>query len=107
VTISIPAACLTFSSAAYNGEIKSETPGRRRFRIMGAPIHPGDKNRVFATELGIDQLKMKDTYLVGDVMAVLADKVLVETIVHGERFTAERLISDFFPITTDTPANTL
>lgn len=97
VTISIPSPCLTFTSAMFFGEVRSGDPRRRRFRISGAAIHPGDKSRVFGTEIGIDQLTLKGTYLAGDVNAALADKVTVEAIVEGQRLTAEKSISEFFP----------
>jgi hypothetical protein len=102
VTVSIPAACLTFASAFYEGEIKSETPGRRRFRIMGSPVHPGEAFIVFATDIGIDQLMMKGTHLEGDVNAVLADKITVEAIVGEQRLTVEKPVSEFFPDAPDT-----
>lgn len=97
VTISIPSSCLTFASTSYNGEIKSEVPGRRRFRFSGAAIHPDDRSCVFATEIGIDQLTLRDTHLAGDVKAALADKVTVEAVVEGHRYTAEMQISELFP----------
>jgi hypothetical protein len=102
VTVSIPSACLTFASAFYAGEIPAETPGRRRFRVMGSPVHPGEAFIVFATDIGIDQLMMKGTHLEGDVNAVLADKITVEAIVGEQRLTVEKPLSEFFPDATDT-----
>jgi hypothetical protein len=52
---------------------------------------------VFTTELGIDQLRMKGTYLEGDVDAVLADKIIVDALVEGDRLTAQKPISEIFP----------
>lgn len=102
VTVSIPAACLTFTSARYPSEIISDVPERRRFRhtqdnFAGVRIHPGDRWQVFTTELGIDQLRMKGTYLEGDADAVLADKIIVDALVEGDRLTAQKPISEIFP----------
>ena len=102
VTVSIPAACLTFASVVFPSEIRSDVVGRRRFRhtqdnFAGARIHPGDRWQVFTTELGIDQLRMKGTYLEGDVDAVLADKIIVDALVEGDRLTAQKPISEIFP----------
>lgn len=105
-TVSIPAPCLTFASATYPSEIRSDIAGHRKFRhtqqnFAGVRIHPGDRLQVFATELGIDQLRMRGTHLEGDVNAVLAEEISVVAIVDGERFTAEKPVSEFFPRTTE------
>lgn len=101
-TISVPSACLTFTSTHYMCEIKSNVQGRRSFRRMDSDdgairmIPPGDKKRILNLELGIEQLKMKGTRLEGDFEGVLADKVTVDAIVGGEQLHLEKLISEIF-----------
>lgn len=104
LTLSVPRACLTFTSFTYMDEVKGENPERRNFRRSerspGQPsiIFPGDKAPIYALELGVDQLMMQGTYLAGDIKAVLADKVTVEAIVDGELLYAEKLVSEIFDL---------
>lgn len=102
VTLSVPRACLSYSSAAYSGEIQSEDTTRRKFRRSeDSPggtrmIVADDQLSLFALDLAIDQLKLKGTYLEGDFDAALADKVTIDAIVNGERFYAEKSIAEMF-----------
>ncbi len=101
-TLSVPSSCLTFQSAMYWGEIKSEVAGRRSFRRTeiddGATkvILPGDKLKVYNLDLGIDQLKMKGTRLEGDFEGVLKEKVTLDAVIQGQQLHAEKAISDLF-----------
>jgi hypothetical protein len=104
-TISVPKACLTHTSAMFLGEVTQGQPTNRRvFRRANsdggavAIIFQGDKVPIFALDLGIDQLLMKDTWLAGDYVGTLADKVLVDAVVEGELLHAERTVSDIFGI---------
>ncbi|WP_433971957.1 hypothetical protein [Tunturiibacter lichenicola] len=101
VTVSVPAACLTFESARYPSEIQSDVPGRRRFRhteknFSGVEIHSGDRLQVFSLDLGIDQLKMVGTNLAGDVEGTLADKIVADAVVDGETLHVERSVAEVF-----------
>lgn len=101
VTVSVPAASLTFESAKYMAEIKSDIAGRRRFRaaegqFANVRIHPGDTMQVFSLDLGIDQLKMVGTYLAGDYEGTLADKVIVDAVADGESMHVERTLREIF-----------
>lgn len=101
VTVSVPAACLTFESAKYPSEIQPDVPGRRRFRhtektSSGVQIHPGDKFQVFSLDIGIDQLKMVGTYLAGDFEGTLADKIVADAVVDGERLHVACTIAEVF-----------
>jgi len=49
-----------------------------------------------AVELGIEQLKLKDTYLAGDYAGTLADKVIADAVVDGERLHVERPLAEIF-----------
>jgi hypothetical protein len=101
-TLSVPSACLTFESSRYICEIKSAIKGRRSFRRMetneGAVkmIPPGDRAQILTLDLGIDQLKMKGTWLEGDFEGTLADKVTLDAVVEGEQVHSERSIRDVF-----------
>ena len=57
---------------------------------------PGDKATLFSIDLGVDQLKMKGTHLAGDIEAALADKVVVEAVVDGKRYSEEKLVAEIF-----------
>lgn len=100
--LSVPSACLTFESSSYMAEIKSNVPGRRSFRRtesdQGATrtILAGDKMTILAFDLGIDQLKLKGTWLEGDFETVLKDKVTLDVIVDGEQLHSEKLIGEIF-----------
>jgi hypothetical protein len=101
VTVSVPAACLTFESAQYPSEIQSDVPGRRRFRhtekdFSSTKIHFGDRWQVFSLDLGIDQLKMVGTYLAGDFEGRLADKIVADAVVDGETLHVERSVAEVF-----------
>jgi hypothetical protein len=101
VTMSVPAACLTFESAWYSSEVQTDTPGRRRFRhtektFSGAHIEPGDKLEVYSLDLGIDQLKMVGTYLAGDFEGTLADKILADAVVDGKVLHVELSVAEVF-----------
>ena len=107
-TISVPKECLTHSSAVYMGEVRQDQPtGRRIFRRSeSAPgaiqyIFKGDKVPIYALDIGVDQLNMKNTYLAGDYEGTMADKVEVDAVVEGEAFHAERTIADIFANPTD------
>jgi hypothetical protein len=102
-TLSVPRACLTHTSSAFVGEIqKEDEPNRRFFRVSNhdpgrvAMIFHGDKVPLFALDIGIDQLLMKGTYLAGDYEGTLADKVIAEAVVEGDRLRAERTVADIF-----------
>lgn len=102
-TISIPRACLTHASGSIVGEIRQEPSSKRRvFRVSSsdpgciAIIFQGDKVPLFALDLGVDQLKMKGTYLAGDYEGTLAEKVEVDAVVEGELLHAERTVADIF-----------
>jgi hypothetical protein len=99
VTLSVPRACLTHSSASYIREIRGAGPERRVFRTTEDDenlILPGDKATLFSLELGIDQLMIAGTRLAGDIEAVKADKVTVEAVVGEERFRAEMTVAEIF-----------
>jgi len=101
VTLSVPAASLTFESAKYMAEIPSDVPGRRKFRatenqFANVRIHPGDTMQVFSLDLGIDQLKLVGTYLAGDYEGALADKVVADAFADGETMHTERTLSEIF-----------
>ena len=102
LTFSVPRACLTFTSSSYMDEIKSEDPTRRVFRRSESSpgvvrtIFAGDKAPIFALDLGVDQLKLKGTYLAGDIEAVLADKVTIDAVVDGEPLYAEKPVAEIF-----------
>ena len=101
VTVSVPAACLTFESAKYPSEIQTDTPGRRRFRhtekdCSGVQIQPGDGFQVFSLDLGIDQLKMVGTHLAGDFEGTLTDKIVADAVVDGELLHVERSVAEVF-----------
>jgi len=104
VTFSVPRACLAFSSSNFVDEIKSDDPTRRLFRRsesspgVAGTIFAGDKMSVFALDLGIEQLKLKGTYLEGDINAALAEKVTVDAIVDEEPLYAEKSIADIFSV---------
>lgn len=101
-TLSVPSPCLTFQSSMYWGEIKSDATERRCFRRTdldeGAQtvILPGDKLTVYSLDLGIDQLKMKGTFLEGDFEGVLKEFVTLDAVVQGQRLHSEKAISDLF-----------
>jgi hypothetical protein len=102
-TISVPRACLTHASSVFMGELRQEPPSARRvFRVsssdpgMPAIIFQGDKVPLFTLDLGVDQLKMAGTYLVGDYEGTLAEKVTVDAVVEGELLHAERRVADIF-----------
>lgn len=101
VTLSVPASCLTFESARYPAEIESDISGRRKFRSTErnfalTPIHPGDRMQVLTLDLGVDQLKLKGTYLAGDFEGTLADKIFADAVVDGESLHVERSVEDIF-----------
>jgi hypothetical protein len=99
LTLSVPSACMTHSSAGYMGEVRPSPPGRRVFRKTEAEsraILPGESIKFFRVDLAVDQLKMPEPQLKGDIRAVLADKVTVEAVVQGVKFTAEKPISEIF-----------
>ncbi len=83
-------------------EIKSEDPTRRVFRRSESSpgvvrtIFAGDNAPIFALDLGVDQLKLKGTYLAGDIEAVLADKVTIDAVVDGEPLYAEKPVAEIF-----------
>ncbi len=102
-TLSVPKACLTHASAAYAGEIKKENePNRRFFRVSNHDagrvpmIFQGDTVPLFALDIGVDQLLMKETYLAGDYEGTMADKILAEAVVEGELLRVERSVGDMF-----------
>jgi hypothetical protein len=102
-TLSVPRACLTHTSSAFVGEIqKEDEPKRRFFRVSNddpgrvAMIFQGDKAPLFALDIGVDQLLMKGTYLAGDYEGTLADKVIAEAVVEGDRLRAERTVANIF-----------
>jgi hypothetical protein len=85
------------------GEIRrDEEPNHRFFRVSSqdpgriAVIFQGDKVPLFALDLGVDQLLMKDTYLAGDYEGTLADKVVAQAVVEGELVRVERTVADIF-----------
>ncbi len=101
VTMSIPKACLTYSSGLIADEIRRETQTtyrvfRRSNETQGIPsiIFQGDKVPIFALDIGVQQLLMKGTYLAGDYEGTLADKVTVRAVVEGEVLEAERTVLD-------------
>jgi hypothetical protein len=107
-TISVPKECLTQGSAVYMGEVRQDQPtGRRIFRRSESDpgaiqyIFKGDKVPIYALDIGVDQLNMKNTYLAGDYEGTMADKVEVDAVVEGEAFHAERTIADIFANPTD------
>lgn len=102
-TLSVPRACLTHTSAMILGEIRQEFPlSRRVFRVSsydpGRPtsIFQGDKVPLFALDLGVDQLRMKNTFLAGDYEGTLLERVSVEAVVEGDLLQAERTVADIF-----------
>ncbi len=102
-TISVPRACLTHTSGTIIGERRQEPSSDRRvFRVSssdpGRPaiIFQGDKVPLFILDLGVDQLKMKGTYLAGDYEGTLAEMVMVDAVVEGELLHAERTVADIF-----------
>jgi hypothetical protein len=99
VTLSVPRSCLTHSSASYIRQIRSPGSERCLFRTTEADeniIMPGDKAKLFSIDLGVDQLRMKGTHLAGDIEAALADKVVVEAVVDGKRYSEEKLVAEIF-----------
>ena len=101
-TLSVPAPCLTFQSAIYVCEMKPAPKGRRRFRRMESDdgaikmILPGERAQVLTIELGIEQLKMKGTWLEGDFEGALRDNVTLDVVAGEAQIHAERTISDIF-----------
>lgn len=102
-TISVPRACLTHASGGIDGEVRQEPSSNMRvFRVSSsdpgriAIIFQGDKVPLFALDLGVDQLKLTDTYLAGDYEGTLAEKVTVDAVVQGELLRAERTVKDIF-----------
>jgi hypothetical protein len=97
--VSVPKAALTFSSAGYISKIASKDSSREAFRFsegISGPIFPGDTRQLATLELGIDQLKMKGTYLHGDYEGTLADKVYADANIGGEIHHAEMPLSEIF-----------
>ena len=100
--LSVPSACLTFETASYYREVKPAPPGRRNFRVSEGDdgairiIFAGYKVQLLSLDLGVDQLKMKGTWLEGDFEGTLADKVTVDAIVDGERLHVEKPIREIF-----------
>ena len=99
-TVSVPASTLTFAMTTYmDDRINDRESGRVRFQVTERdrpPIYPGEIRQVIATYLGIEQLKMKGTWLEGDYEGTLADKVIAEAFVEGEQLHTEKLISEIF-----------
>jgi len=101
-TLSVPRSCLTFQSALYPGEIKSGVVGRRTFRRTeideGATkiVLPGGKLKVFSLDLGIDQLRLKGTWMEGDFEAALKDEVTLDAVVQGEKLHVRKPIGEIF-----------
>ena len=60
-TLSIPACCLTYNSAAYLSEIKARLDGYRSFRhteknLTGVSIHQGDRVQIISVDIAVDHL---------------------------------------------------
>ena len=103
VELSVPKACLTHTSAIHMGEVRKDQPSDRRYfrRSEHEPgaveyIFKGDKIPIFALDLGVDQLKMDYPQLKGDYEGTMADKVVIDAVVEGEAFHAERTVADIF-----------
>jgi hypothetical protein len=99
--VSVPAAAMTFAQTRYVIEIPSKESGRRMFRtteatFANAPIFKGDTLQLATLELGIDQLKMKGTFLEGDYEGTLADRVIADAVVDGEALHVEKPVSELF-----------
>jgi len=101
-TLSVPSSCLTFQSAVYLCEIRSDVAGRRSFRRTeideGATkvVLPGEKLTVHSLDLGIDQLKLKGTRMEGDFEAALEDQVTLDAVVQGEMLHIHKPIREIF-----------
>jgi len=101
--VSVPSACLTHASTTFMDEVREKaTPVRRVFRhterTAGGTrtIFNGDEAQIFCVDIGVDQLKMKGTYLAGDYEGTMAAKVEIDAVVEGEAFHAERTVADIF-----------
>jgi hypothetical protein len=101
--LSVPKACLTHTSAMHMGEVRKDQPSDRRYfrRSEHDPgsvqhIFKGDKVPIFALDLGVDQLKMDYPHLKGDYEGTMADKVIIDAVIEGETFHAERTVSEIF-----------
>lgn len=101
--LSVPKACLTHTSAIHMGEVRKDEPSDRRYfrRSEHDPgtvqhIFKGDKVPIFALDLGVDQLKMDYPHLKGDYERTVADKVIIDAVIEGETFHAERMVADIF-----------
>lgn len=100
---SVPKACLTHTSAIHMGEIRKDQPSNRRYfrRSEHDPgvvqhIFKGDRIPIFTLDLGVDQLEMDDPHLKGDYEGTMADKVMIDAVIEGETFHAERTVADIF-----------
>jgi hypothetical protein len=103
VELSVPKACLTHTSAIHMGEVRKDQSSDRRYfrRSEHEPgaiqyIFKGDKVPIFALDLGIDQLKMDYPQLKGDYEGTMGDKVIIDAVIEGEAFHAERTVRDIF-----------
>lgn len=103
VELSVPKACLTHTSAIHMGEVRKDQPSDRRYfrRSEHEPgavqyIFKGDRIPIFALDLGVDQLKMDYPQLKGDYEGTMADQVVIDAVIEGEAFHAERTVADIF-----------
>lgn len=99
--LTVPAAALTFSSSVYVIEVKSDDTGWRSFRATeqnagGAPIHPNETRQIMAIELGLEQLRLKETYLAGDYEGTLRADVIAEAWIEGVHYRQTIKVEDFF-----------
>ena len=101
--LSVPKACLTHTSATHMGEVRKDQPSDRRYfrRSEHDPgsvqhIFKGDKVPIYTLDLGVDQLKMDYPHLKGDYEGTMADKVIIDAVIEGETFHAERTVADIF-----------
>jgi hypothetical protein len=56
----------------------------------------GSASNWLGYHLGVDQLKMDYPQLKGDYEGTMADKVVIDAIIEGEAFHAERTVADLF-----------
>jgi hypothetical protein len=90
VELSVPKACLTHTSAIHMGEVRKDQPSDRRY-FRRSEHEPGA-----VQYLGVDQLKMDYPQLKGDYEGTMADKVVIDAVIEGEAFHAERTVADIF-----------
>jgi diguanylate cyclase (GGDEF)-like protein len=96
-TLSVPACCLTYNSAAYPSEIKPRLDGYRSFRHSeknhtGVAIHQGDRFQVISVDIAIDHLAEDERQKCLE-MEVIATAVGDEEIAETRKTVAELVVA--------------